>query len=309
MSPSMFRAAIIGMGVMGRNHYRALKGHPCVSLAGICDTALSGQYEEPTYSSVDELLDAVSPDMAVIAVPTPAHAEIAAECMRHNVNLLVEKPVASTVEQALRLGEQSGSRSIKVAVGHIERFNPVVRSLRNELEGKEIFSINICRIGPLPPRIGDVGVLVDLAVHDIDLMRFVSGKEIVETTIYKSRKIQDHFDDNAVLSFQMTDEVVGSITTNWLTPFKKRYIEVATREAYYEADLMSQELIEYSGYKDTRLPFYRDDARFVTRHCPVRKGEPLIAQTRAFVEYLDSGNRGLLATIEDSLLTLKVLGL
>jgi len=135
--------------------------------------------------------------------------------------------------------------------------------LKNEIKDKEIYSINITRVGPFPPRIADVGILTDLAVHDIDLIRFITKKEIVDTSIYKSQKIHDHYEDNAILTFKLEDDIIVLITINWLTTYKKRKIKVACKEAYYEANLLSQELVEYLNFKINNS--------FVVRECFVKK--------------------------------------
>jgi predicted dehydrogenase len=186
----------------------------------------------------------------------------------------------------------------KVCVGYIERFNPVVEALRAELEEKEIYSIGITRVGPFPPRIADVGILTDLAVHDIDLIRYISGHEIQQSAIFKSQKIHNHHEDNAILSFKLDNQVVASITTNWLTPFRKRTIEVATKEAYYEADLMEQTLVEYSAYQK--------NFSYVLRKCMVKKEEPLVRELNAFVQFAKTGKKGGLSSIEDSMITLRI---
>ena len=161
-----------------------------------------------------------------------------------------------------------------------------------------VYSINITRVGPFPPRIADVGILTDLAVHDIDLIRFISQRDIKDKSIFKSQKIHNHYEDNAILSFSMEDDIVASITTNWLTPFKKRKIEVACKEAYYEADLMTQELLEYSNYEINNS--------FVTRGCFVKKSEPLLNELASFIDYVQTGNKPISATIEDSIETLQI---
>ena len=143
-----------------------------------------------------------------------------------------------------------------------------------------------------------MGILTDLAVHDIDLIRYITGCEIVKKSIFKSQKINSHHEDNAILSFKLEDEIVASITTNWLTPFRKRKIEVATKKGYFEADLMGQDLVEYSEYKTNNS--------YVIRNCFVKKEEPLVRELRAFLRYLKTGDRSGLSSIQDSIITLEI---
>jgi predicted dehydrogenase len=217
--------------------------------------------------------------------------------MQKGIPLLIEKPVAASVEEAKEMIQIRDKYKSFAAVGHVERYNPVIRALINELEGKMIYSISITRIGPFPPRINDVGVLVDLSVHDIDLIyRLTRGNNLDEARIYKSNELNGTHEDNAVITLKFKDGIIASITTNWLTPFKKRTIEVATDTAYFHADLMTQELKEYSAYK-------RNNS-YVIRDCRVNKGEPLRAELVAFTESIQTGVLGELASLEDGLLTL-----
>lgn len=213
-------------------------------------------------------------------------------------DLFIEKPVASNIQEAVEIREVADEMNAKVCVGYIERFNPVVEELKKELDGKEIYSIGITRVGPFPPRIADVGILTDLSVHDIDLIRYITDREIKSTSIYKSQKIHNHHEDNAILSFELEDEIVASITTNWLTPFRKRTIEVATKDAYYEADLMGQDLTEYSEYQKNNS--------YVIRKCFVKKEEPLVREHKAFRKFVKTGNPHGLSSIEDSMITLQI---
>jgi predicted dehydrogenase len=256
-------------------------------------------YPEPLYRNVDEMLAAVQVDVAIIAVPTFLHAEVARKCIDKGIALLVEKPLASTVEEGQALLEAARAKGVKLAVGHVERFNPVVGALIKELVGKDLYSIQITRVGPFPPRIADVGVLTDLSVHDIDLIRYISKREILGVSIHKSQKIHGHHEDNAILSFSLERDVVAGITTNWLTPFKKRKIEVATAEAYYEANLMTQELVEYSAYTLNNS--------FIHRDCFVPKAEPLLSEDAAFFQYVRTGEAGELALAADGLRTLEII--
>lgn len=295
----MLKIALIGLGSMGRNHYRILKSLPEVQVAALCEPSPKDKYPENIYKTADELLKNETPDAAVIAVPTFLHKETAVKCMEKGVHVFIEKPVAVNAADGRFILEQAKKNGVRTAIGHVERFNPVVRSLKQELKNKEIYNISITRVGPFPPRIADVGILTDLSVHDIDLIRFITDREITETNIFKSQKIHNHYEDNAVLSFRLDKDIVASITTNWLTPFKRRKIEVATKEAYYEADLMSQELLEYSAYTMNNS--------YAVRNCPVKKGEPLYNEMAAFAELVRTGSESDMATIEDSIQTLEIL--
>jgi len=295
----MTRIALIGLGSMGRNHYRILRTlKDRANIVGLCDVVKNGEFEEPFFTDVGEMLDAVKPDAAIIVVPTFLHKDVALQCIERGVHVFIEKPAASTIEDAKLIAKAVEEAGLKSCVGHVERFNPVVQALKEELKDKEIYTMSITRVGPFPPRIADVGVLTDLSVHDIDLMRFITHRNILEKNIFKSRKIHNHHEDNAVLSFELEDAIVAEILTNWLTPFKKRTIEVACKDAYFEADLITQNLTEYSNFHVNNS--------YVVRGCHIKKDEPLLKEVETFIDYLETGERGSLATIEDSIITLQV---
>ena len=294
----MVKVALIGLGSMGQNHYRVLKSLPEFQLTALCDIQQTKEYDEPFYTDLDEMLEKADFDAAVIVVPTFLHKSVALKCLAKGKHLFIEKPVASNCDEAKEILEAAQKAKAKVCVGYIERFNPVVDALIKELDGKEIYSIGITRVGPFPPRIADVGILTDLSVHGIDLIRFITKEEIEQVSIYKSQKIHNHHEDNAILSFRLSNEIVASITTNWLTPFRKRTIEVATKEGYYEADLMAQDLTEYSEYQ-------RNNS-YVIRKIMLKKEEPLVREHKAFAMFIETNDRSGLSTIEDSMITLDI---
>jgi len=293
--------ALIGFGVMGKNHFRVLKNISDVKVVAICDPVL----EEPevdgvkVFKSISEATKVVDIDCAIVAAPTPLHEQISLEVIELGIDLLIEKPISQTVASGEKIASTISKKGVKCAIGHVERFNPVVETLKKEVVGKDIYSIGITRVGPFPPRMGNVGVLTDLSVHDLDLVRFISGREFSDVKIFKSRKIHNHFEDNAQISFMLEDSIVGNINTNWLTPFKKRRIEISCKEAFYDADLISQELMEYSAYQLNNS--------YLSRWCFVQKGEPLKRELEAFFDYLRSGEYGSLSKPEDGLETLRVL--
>jgi predicted dehydrogenase len=295
----MLKIALVGLGVMGRNHYRVLSALPDAEVVGLCDNQVEAFEGQKVWPDLEPMLEAVNPDAVVIATPTFLHHDMALLCAKKGVKrLFIEKPVAASEAEAQSLLEQLPADTL-VAVGHVERFNPVITALKKELADKEVYSLAITRVGPFPPRIADVGILTDLAVHDVDLIRFITGKEVVGSHIFASKKIHNHHEDNAVLSFELESHVIATITTNWLTPYKKRKIEVATPEGYFEADLMSQELRVFSSYSANHS--------YLVRDVIVYKGEPLKNELSAFIQWCKSGERSSdLASIGDSLKTLSL---
>lgn len=299
----MQNIAIVGLGVMGKNHYRILKGMQDVTIVGLCDIANNNDYEEPFFTEVETMLDKTNPEAVIIAAPTFLHKNIALECAKRKINIFLEKPAAASVSDAQEILSVVTQQNIKSCVGHIERFNPVVKSLINEIKEHEILSISITRSGAFPERIADVGILTDLSVHDSDLIRFITKKNIVRSAVFKSQKIHKTHEDNAILAFELEGEVVGDITTNWLTPYRKRTIAVACREKtgekikYFEADLIAQTLKE-------RININANS--HITRYCFIQRSDALHDELAAFISYLKTNDRGDLASISDSIITLEI---
>lgn len=279
------RVGVIGAGVMGSNHARVLAGLPDVTLVGIVDplpehrtraTKLVGCH---AFESLEELFEA-GVDAITIAAPTHLHHEIALACITRNIHILVEKPVASTVEEGEDIVAAARAAGVTLMVGHVERFNPAVAAIKQAISGEDILSIGITRVGPFPPRMSNVGVVIDLAVHDIDLIRWFTESDIVEVQPQLSSAVAER-EDIALLQFRTASGVLAHINTNWLTPFKARNVTVATRGKYVMGDLLTRQVTECFGFKP--------DGSYSMRHLPVGHDEPLRAELIAFLSAVRSG--------------------
>jgi len=280
------RVGVIGAGVMGSNHARVLAGLPGVTLVGIVDPLPAHRARAvemtgcDTFATLEELVEA-GVEAVTIAAPTHLHHEVALACIARKVHVLVEKPIASTVEEGDEIVAAARHAGVTLMVGHVERFNPAVAAIKQAITGEDILSIGITRVGPFPPRMSNVGVVIDLAVHDIDLIRWFTESDIVEVQPQLSSAVAER-EDIALLQFRTASGVLAHINTNWLTPFKARNVTVATRGKYVMGDLLTRQVTECFGFKP--------DGSYSMRHLPVGHDEPLRAELIAFLNSVRSGH-------------------
>src|SRR5262249_27267420 len=156
-------------------------------------------------------------DAVPIATPTHLRRDIALACISRGIHVLVEKPIASSAEEGRDIVAAARRAGVTLMVGHVERFNPAVAAIKDALRGEDILSIAITRVGPFPPRMSNVGVVIDLAVHDIDLIRWFTDSEITEVQPQLSSAIAER-EDIALLQFRTASGVLAHINTNWITP-------------------------------------------------------------------------------------------
>jgi predicted dehydrogenase len=275
----LLRVGVVGVGVMGSNHARVFASLPGVQLVGVADPdpkqreLVTGVLGCPAVDDLDALL-AMKVDAVSIAAPTHLHREIALTCIARGIHVMVEKPIASSVEEGREIIEAARRAGVTLMVGHVERFNPAVQAIKDAIRSEDILSIAITRVGPFPPRMSNVGIVIDLAVHDIDLIRWFTDSDIVEVQPQLSSAIAER-EDIALLQFRTASGVLAHINTNWLTPFKARNVTVATRGKYVMGDLLTREVTECYGFQP--------DGSYSTRHLSVGYEEPLRAELHAFV--------------------------
>jgi predicted dehydrogenase len=279
------RIGVIGVGVMGWNHARVLSELQGVELVGVVDPD-SKQRDRvadtlgcAVFADLEGLIGQ-GVDAVTIAAPTHLHREIALECAKRGIHMMVEKPVASTIEEGRAIVAAARRAGITLMAGHVERFNPAVQSLKKAIKDENILSIAITRVGPFPPRMSNVGVVIDLAVHDIDLIRWFTDSEIVEIQPQTSSAVAER-EDIALLQFRTASGVLAHINTNWLTPFKARNIHIATRDKYLIADLLTLQVTECFGFQP--------DGSYSMRHLSVGYAEPLRAELAAFIKAVRTG--------------------
>jgi predicted dehydrogenase len=283
----LLRVGVVGVGVMGSNHARVFADMPGVKLVGVVDPDrkqrdfVSGALGCEAYPEAAGLLDG-GVDALTIAAPTHLHRDLAMAAIERGVHVMVEKPIASSVEEGNAIIAAARRADVTLMVGHVERFNPAVEAIKEAIRHEDILSIAITRVGPFPPRMSNVGVVIDLAVHDIDLIRWFTDSEITEVQPQLSSAIAER-EDIALLQFRTASGVLAHINTNWITPFKARNVTIATRNKYVMGDLLTRQVTECFGFQP--------DGSYSMRHLSVGHAEPLRAELQAFISAVHTGKK------------------
>lgn len=298
---SVLKFGVAGAGVMGRNHARVLADIRDVELTHVFDPdavtaeGVAAAYGASPVLTAEEFASA-GLDAAVVATPNRTHADLSVALLERGVHVLVEKPIAASVEDARRIIDAAKANGRVLMVGQVERFNPAVDAVKRAIEGDDIISIQITRVGPFPPRMGEVGVVIDLAVHDIDIIRHLTGSEIIEVQPQLARTKAER-EDTALLQFRLANGTIAHITTNWVTPYKVRTLQVATMNRFVVADLITRQVTEYFGQQP--------DGSYQTRAVNSWPAEPLRKELEAFTHAIRTG-RPAAVSGEDGLRNLEV---
>lgn len=293
----MMRAAVIGVGAMGRNHARVYNEMPDVELAAVADLDLTlaqeaaRLYGARAYADYRAMLKEIQPAVVSVAVPTQAHCQATLDALQAGAHILVEKPIAATLEEGHRMIEGAAALGRVLAVGHIERYNPAVIELKRRLDDGElgrIFQIHARRLGPFPARVRDVGVVVDLATHDLDIMCHLTGKKVCRLYAETEQQIHTAHEDLFSGLVRFEDGVMGVLNINWLTPTKIREITVTGQRGMFLANLLTQDLYFYEneeagGLDWSHLSLLRGVGEGQMVRLRLHRREPLRAELEAFL--------------------------
>ena len=285
------KAAVVGLGSMGLNHFKILQSMKDVQAYGVDPISRLAEFKD-----IDELFNNVKIDFAVIATPTTTHSDIALKFVEKSIPILIEKPVFKSSKEANLIKNRLAKNDCKVVVGHIERFNPVCQTLAMELKNKRILNCNTVRISPYPKRISDVGVKLDLAIHDIDLIKFLTKEKII-TCFSSSSSTNGTREDTSSFFIDIGGKTTCNVLVSWMSPFRKRTIEVLTADLYYKADLLNKTVSKISSTKT---------GDHKTKQLKVRDENALEKQLKQFIKYVTIGELGDLATLQDGLEALKI---
>jgi len=299
--PSPIRVAVIGAGNMGRNHIRKYAGLKESELLAIADVdpsteKLAKEYGAKFYLDYKEMLDKERPQAVSIVAPTPFHHAIASDVIGRGIHCLLEKPIANTVEQATELIDLAKNKKVILTIGHIERYNPVIRKLKDILSNGavgEITSIVCRRVGGFPAAEPKTDVIIDLAVHDIDMMSYLLGRYPLSVYSHGSRTLHTNRIDSAEILMDY-GTASGFVQANWITPVKIRTIAVTGSKGYVEANYITQELVHYKNNMERVNrgfeSFVKTFGDPVEEKIKVEFVEPLEVEILAFIDAINTNN-------------------
>ncbi len=310
------KVAVIGLGVMGKNHLRVLQAIEDVREIVVYDLA-EVKIDDPRKvefsKSLDDLI-ASKPDYAVVAIPTAIHAPIALALAKKGIATLLEKPVAATLSESETIAKAFSESTTLCAIGHVERFNPALQVLKTKIAdgviGKPI-QISSIRVGPFPNRVNDVGVLRDLGSHDIDLAMWLTGLKYQGLSAMRAHTRDSQHEDLFVAVGRLGDEILVNHTVNWLNPVKVRQTSVLGTNGLLVADSLRAELrffengvqkSEWGQYTNLRGLAEGGEVRY-----PVPVREPLVSQHEAMIRSVNQGFISEMCSIGEGIEVMKVI--
>lgn len=295
--------AVVGAGNMGVNHVRVYDDLPGARLVEVVETdperasSIREEYDVTVHDTVEDLSVA---EAASVTVPNDCHRSVAETCIRDGLDVLVEKPLAPTVTDAEAIVAVADEHDAVLQVGHIERFNPAVRTLKTILEDEELIALESHRLGPFNEHLSEVSVVFDLMIHDVDIVDWLVDGDVETLSAVGSRSRSEGV-DHAVAQLQYEGDVLGTATASHVTHGKIRTLTATTRDAYIELDYQNQGLkIQRRGIEETTTfddhGGYRTETVSETPY--VRTREPLKNELEHFLECVSTGEDPLVGGAE-----------
>ena len=284
------KVGVVGTGRLGGFHskvYSRLQKH--VKFVGVCDCnieralEIGKKFHTASYSDYEDLFDKV--DAVSIAVPTSLHYNIAKDFLKHNIHVLIEKPITKTLSEADELVEIAKEKNLILQVGHVERFNSAVLAIEPYLKTPKF--IECQRLGPFYKRVDDVGVVLDLMIHDIDIVLGLMKQDVTHIEAVGLSTISDYEDvANVRLTFQ--DGTIADITASRVTKDVVRKMRIFQEDSYVSLDYVTQ----------TAAIFKKTDDKIIKEKIPIKKKEPLKKELKSFVECVRTGKKPIVSGIE-----------
>jgi predicted dehydrogenase len=311
------RGAVLGLGMIGRHHARLLQSSPRVEFAGAVDPAGDrfGVVHERdlVYADLDALLRIGAPDFAIVAVPTEEHVGVVRALAAEGVHVLVEKPLAASAAEARELIDACHDAGIRAAVGHVERFNPALLELRRRAQDGQlgqIFLIATERIGPFPDRIRDVGVIKDLATHDLDLVRWLGGAPVERVSAETQHRMEREHEDMVLATGRLENAISFNCVVDWLSPTKVRRTRVLGERGMLVADTLTADLTFFAnGTIASEWPATQSlrgvSEGDATRYALARR-EPLLVELETFCDLVAGDTSAPVVTLAEGLDTVIV---
>jgi UDP-N-acetylglucosamine 3-dehydrogenase len=296
------RLGLAGLGSMGRNHLRVISNHPETVLAAVADPtaeALAAAVDQTGAQGFADPLDMIAGadlDGIVIAAPTTNHTALALAAIERGLPVLVEKPLAATVDDAIAIVSAARKRGVRVQVGHVERYNPAVLEMGRLLRAgwlSTIYAITSRRAGPFPARIRDVGVTVDLGTHDVDMLSWIAGERPIRVYAETAQRIHATHEDLLFGLMHFPSGATGFLDVDWLTPAKRRSLMAVGEEGMFELDYLTQKLTftRSNVERPQMIAGYATTFSGDVVEIPVVSIEPLRAQLDEFVRVLRTGDQ------------------
>ncbi|MEG1502059.1 MAG: Gfo/Idh/MocA family oxidoreductase [Synergistaceae bacterium] len=297
------KVGVVGVGHLGMHHARIYSEMPGVKLVGVVDNdkdrveMIANTLNVPYFTDLESFIAATSPDAINIVVPTKNHYEVAVKAMNHGIHILVEKPVTTTLQEAEELLRLVKEKKLILQVGHIERFNSAITHLTNFLE--EPYFIRSQRIGPFSARIADVGVVLDLMIHDVDIILSII-KSKVKSISAVGRSIISNHEDIASLQLLFENGAIAEILVSRVSEKRCRQMEIMDKSSFVTVNYETQDIIIQNCKKDSAGSMLE-----ISEHPLFLKTEPLKLELQHFISSIRNGSQPLVG-IEDGKRALEI---